>query len=184
MDEDGEADTQEGLEADIAAIKAAITQNEKSKKGGGVRYQREATRLKTELDETVAALSRLEDPGGLQRIASKEEEFTKTMEKFRQASIRELEAAAQADEFREQVGKIRAEIEQLRSEQKVAATAAAVQPTPVDMVAACGSMQLALEGLYATPGLPEAMSGKPMRGGPFPKYFVQASSSKLVPIRP
>ena len=76
------------------------------------------------------------------------------MEKLRQASIRELEAAAQADDFREQVGTIRAEIEQLRSEQKVAATAEAVPPTPDDMLAACGTMQQALEGLYATPGLP------------------------------
>ena len=82
MEEDGDEASQESLEKDITAIKAAIALNEKSKGGAGIRYQREAARLKAELDETSAALGRLEDPGGLQRIAAKEEEFTKAMEKL------------------------------------------------------------------------------------------------------
>ena len=89
------------------------------------------------------------------------------MESLRKASVRELEAAEEADQFREKARTCKAELLQLRSVQKVAT---ATEPTPIDMAAACSTMQQTMQQLYDTPNLrPIVMESKAAAEG----YFVQ-----------
>ena len=83
------------LEAEIVAIKAEIATNERSKKTS--RYPSRAAALRLELDEAHAALNRVEDPGGLQRLARIEQKYKDTMERLRKASVQELEASEEAE---------------------------------------------------------------------------------------
>ena len=46
----------------------------------------------------------MEDPGGPQRLARIENKYKEVMERLRKACVKELEAAEEADELREQTG--------------------------------------------------------------------------------
>ena len=155
MQEDGpDEPTAEGLEAEIAAIKA-----DRKLIHGKPRFARRDEELKKELEDAESALSRMQDPGGRQRLARIEKKHKEVMASLRKAAIKKLEAQEEEDQLRDQANLCQIEMEKVRSEQRLAATTtAAGPPTPIDMVASCTSMQQSLGALFNTPGLPDVVS--------------------------